>query len=265
MDLPIRGWLTIAELLLETRSWLRAPGTSAFTLLLIDYSSWTTLESACEDYGQAVVYRGTIPHHPHVFELDKHHRIETGKYFLICGNSWRMLHDTRLAAHFDFYGNFDRHYGIFPGCGMGLPFDDTIRDAAGNQIGRMLLAPWASGTKRSSPSVSSDPSRSENWRRTPDDQPRGFIQPHALDELWFHTGTACNLACPFCLEGSKPGDDRLQLLRFEEVVPFVDEALDLGVKQFSFTGGEPFINKDIVRILDYALLYQAVPGADQCN
>jgi molybdenum cofactor biosynthesis enzyme MoaA len=99
-------------------------------------------------------------------------------------------------------------------------------------------------------------SRSENWRRTPDDQPRGFIRPHALDELWFHTGTSCNLACPFCLEGSKPGDDRLQLLRFEEVVPFVDEAIDLGVKQFSFTGGEPFINKDIVRILDYALQYR---------
>ena len=99
-------------------------------------------------------------------------------------------------------------------------------------------------------------SRSENWRRTPDDQPRGFIRPHALDELWFHTGTACNLACPFCLEGSKPGDDRLQLLRFEEVVPFVDEALDLGVKQFSFTGGEPLINKDILRILEYALQYK---------
>ncbi len=99
-------------------------------------------------------------------------------------------------------------------------------------------------------------SRSENWRRTPDDQPRGFIRPHALDELWFHTGTACNLACPFCLEGSKPGDDRIQLLRFEEVVPFVNEAIDLGVKQFSFTGGEPFINKDMVRILDYALQYR---------
>lgn len=93
------------------------------------------LESACEDYGQAVVYRGTIPHHPHVFELDKHHRIETGKHFLICGNSWRMLHDTRFAPHFDFYGNFDRHYGIFPGCGTGLPFDDTIREAAGNRSG----------------------------------------------------------------------------------------------------------------------------------
>ena len=100
------------------------------------------------------------------------------------------------------------------------------------------------------------PDRREHWRQTPADEPRGFIQPHALDELWLHTGTACNLACPFCLEGSKPGDDRLQLLRFRDAIPFIDEALALGVKQFSFTGGEPFINKDLIRILDYALQYR---------
>lgn len=100
------------------------------------------------------------------------------------------------------------------------------------------------------------PDRFKHWRCTTDDESRGFIQPHALDELWFHTGTACNLSCPFCLEGSKPGDDRLQILRFDDAQPFMDEALDLGVKQFSFTGGEPFINKDIVRILDYALLHR---------
>jgi hypothetical protein len=41
----------------------------------------------------------------------------------VCGNTWRMLHDTRFAAHFDFIGNFDRHYGIFEGCGTALPYD----------------------------------------------------------------------------------------------------------------------------------------------
>jgi molybdenum cofactor biosynthesis enzyme MoaA len=94
------------------------------------------------------------------------------------------------------------------------------------------------------------------WYQTSTGEPRGFIQPHALDELWFHTGTACNLACPFCLEGSKPGDKRLQLLRYSDAKPFIDEALTLGVKQFSFTGGEPFVAKDMVRILDYALQYR---------
>ncbi len=100
------------------------------------------------------------------------------------------------------------------------------------------------------------PAKSPAWYQTPAGEPRGFIQPHALDELWFHTGTACNLACPFCLEGSKPGDNRLQLLRLEEAKPFIDEALTLGVKQFSFTGGEPFVAKDMVRILDYALQFR---------
>ncbi|WP_430232092.1 radical SAM protein [Nitrosomonas communis] len=105
---------------------------------------------------------------------------------------------------------------------------------------------------------SSTPSmgRSDLWYRTPEGESRGFIQAHGLEEVWFHTGTACNLACPFCLESSKPGDNRLQLARFDDVQPFIDEAVSLGVRQFSFTGGEPFINKDIVRILDAALQYR---------
>lgn len=84
------------------------------------------LELACEDHGQSVVYRGTIPHHAHAFRLDKHHVIETGRQFSVCGNTWRMLHDTRFIKHFDFYGDFDRHFGIFPGCGMGIPFSETV-------------------------------------------------------------------------------------------------------------------------------------------
>ena len=83
------------------------------------------LETACEDYGQAVVYRGTIADHPDRFVLDKHHDIETGRVFPVCGNTWRMLHDTRFAPHFDFVGDFSRHYGIFAGCGSSLPFDTT--------------------------------------------------------------------------------------------------------------------------------------------
>ena len=91
-----------------------------------------------------------------------------------------------------------------------------------------------------------------DWATTLSGEPRGYIQPHALDELWFHTGTACNLACPFCLEGSVPGDTRLDRILLADVRPFIDEALSLGVRQFSFTGGEPFIVKDFINILDYA-------------
>lgn len=81
------------------------------------------LESDCEDYGQAVIYRGTIPNCPHRFELDKHHYIEKGRTFPVCGNTWRMLHDTRFVDHFDFIGDFSCHYGLFEGCGSAMPFD----------------------------------------------------------------------------------------------------------------------------------------------
>ena len=82
----------------------------------------TGLESDCEDYGQAVVYRGSIPGSAERFTLDKHHHIDAGRVFPVCGNTWKMLHDTRLKQHFDFIGDFSRHYGIFPGCGGALPF-----------------------------------------------------------------------------------------------------------------------------------------------
>lgn len=81
------------------------------------------LEPACEDYGQAVIYQGTVPHAPHAFALDDHHVIETGKVFPVCGNTWMMLKDTRFAQHFQFIGTFDTHYGIFEGCGGDSPFE----------------------------------------------------------------------------------------------------------------------------------------------
>ena len=81
------------------------------------------LESACEDYGQAVIYHGSIPQQPGRFVLDKHHDIQAGKVFAVCGNTWHMLHGTRFAPHFSFVGSFDTHYGIFEGCGTNLPFD----------------------------------------------------------------------------------------------------------------------------------------------
>src|SRR5690606_15114709 len=94
--------------------------------------------------------------------------------------------------------------------------------------------------------------RLDPLRFTPAGEPRGYIDPHAVRELWFHTGTACNLACPFCLEGSKPGDRRLDRIRLDDVKPLIDEAVELGVEQFSLTGGEPVIVKPTIGSLAYA-------------
>ena len=83
------------------------------------------LEPACEDHGQAVIYHGGIAAAPHTFVLDKHHHIETGKVFPVCGNTYRMLHDSRFAPYFSFIGDFSQHFGIFQGCGSVLPYDNA--------------------------------------------------------------------------------------------------------------------------------------------
>ncbi len=74
-----------------------------------------------------------------------------------------------------------------------------------------------------------------------------------LRELWLHTGTACNLSCPFCHEGSRPGDQRLQGFSLAEIAPVLEQAVALQVESFAFTGGEPLILRDIHAILTYAL------------
>ena len=87
------------------------------------------LEPLCEDYGQAVVYKGGLAHSEDVFVLDKHHAIERGKVFPVCGNTWKMLKDTRFAEYFDFIGDFSQHYGIFAGCGTTIPYDSGVAGA----------------------------------------------------------------------------------------------------------------------------------------
>ena len=80
------------------------------------------LEEDCEDYGQAVRYRGSILGKAHSFDLDDHHNFPTGKVMTVCGNTYKMLRDTRFRNHFEFFGSWDTHYGIYEGCGGNIPF-----------------------------------------------------------------------------------------------------------------------------------------------
>ena len=98
----------------------------------------------------------------------------------------------------------------------------------------------------------------EDWLRTSTGEKRGYIDPRRLRELWFHTGTVCNLRRPDCFEHATPGDQRIEPLTFDDARPFVDEGVTLGVGKFSVTGGEPFMVRDTVRILDYAHDYHAL-------
>ena len=80
------------------------------------------LEDACEDHGQAVCYRGSIEGHPDALPFDKHHRFDTGRVVPVCGNTWRMLAESRFAPHVRLMGDFSRHFGPFAGCGTTMPF-----------------------------------------------------------------------------------------------------------------------------------------------
>jgi len=96
-----------------------------------------SLEPACEDYGQAVAYKGSIQNCEKAMVLDNGHLFQTGKIEAVCGNSYDMLKKTRFAKHFNFYGPEDTakatHFGIFEGCGTSLPFNtESTNDSTGS-------------------------------------------------------------------------------------------------------------------------------------
>ncbi|MEX1258971.1 MAG: methyltransferase domain-containing protein [Gemmatimonadota bacterium] len=74
------------------------------------------LEDRCEDYGEVATYLGSIPTHPHAFELDDHHRFESGRPLRVCGNTADMLSRSRYAPHFRVDGSRTTHFGLFD-CG----------------------------------------------------------------------------------------------------------------------------------------------------
>lgn len=71
------------------------------------------LEDRCEDFGQVAVYKGTVKEHPHVFDLDDHHHLETGRPLRVCGNTADMLSGGRYARHFVITGDKSTHFGLF--------------------------------------------------------------------------------------------------------------------------------------------------------
>ncbi|MDH4101131.1 MAG: methyltransferase domain-containing protein [Nitrospirota bacterium] len=71
------------------------------------------MEDICEDFGQVAAYRGSIPGHPHYFDLDDHHRFFTGKRMPVCGNTASMLQNTRFSNHFIVEGDRSVHFGPF--------------------------------------------------------------------------------------------------------------------------------------------------------
>jgi len=84
---------------------------------------------------------------------------------------------------------------------------------------------------------------------------RATVALERLETLWFNTGTLCNIACANCYIASSPTNDALVYLTRADARAFLDEiaALDLGTAEIGFTGGEPFMNPDILMMIEDAL------------
>ncbi len=82
------------------------------------------------------------------------------------------------------------------------------------------------------------------------------IAPSHLDHLWFQVGgTLCNLTCRHCFISCSPHNRTFGFLDIGTVRRHLDDSVLLGVKEYYFTGGEPFLNPDMVPILEQTLRY----------
>nr|WP_120009448.1 radical SAM protein [Pseudoroseomonas vastitatis] len=91
--------------------------------------------------------------------------------------------------------------------------------------------------------------------RTARGEPRAHVALSALRTLWINTGTLCNLTCAHCYIESSPRNDALAYISAAEVIAYLDEiAADrLPVEEIGFTGGEPFMNPDMLAMLEAVL------------
>ena len=84
---------------------------------------------------------------------------------------------------------------------------------------------------------------------------RASVELTALRTLWFNTGTLCNIACATCYIESSPANDALLYLSAADMLFYLDEIARLGLPtgEIGFTGGEPFMNREIIPMLETSL------------
>ena len=81
-----------------------------------------------------------------------------------------------------------------------------------------------------------------------------FVPSVSLDTLWFQVaGTLCNLKCTHCFISCSPTNHSHEMLTLEDVRARLAEAAALGVREYYFTGGEPFLNPEMMEILEETL------------
>ena len=99
------------------------------------------------------------------------------------------------------------------------------------------------------------PAKFNDPERTATGERRARVALERLDTLWFNTGTLCNIECRNCYILSSPRNDALIYLTVAEVTGYLDEIaeLGLGTREIGFTGGEPFMNPEMIAMAEAAL------------
>src|SRR5438874_8697161 len=88
------------------------------------------------------------------------------------------------------------------------------------------------------------------------EHPAPIVPLSHLDDLWFQVaGTLCNLTCRHCFISCSPHNHTFGFLTLDAVRRALDDSVALGVKEYYFTGGEPFLHRDMVAILERTLAY----------
>ena len=95
----------------------------------------------------------------------------------------------------------------------------------------------------------------DNYLITAKGEKRAFVDMHKLQTLWINTGTLCNIECLNCYIESSPRNDRLSYITHAEVVSYLDEIREdnLGTGEIGITGGEPFMNREMISIMEEVL------------
>jgi MoaA/NifB/PqqE/SkfB family radical SAM enzyme len=76
----------------------------------------------------------------------------------------------------------------------------------------------------------------------------------ALDTLWFQVaGSLCNLQCTHCFISCSPTNAVHAMLDLPTVRRWLAEAAALGVREYYFTGGEPFLNRELFEMIEATL------------
>lgn len=92
--------------------------------------------------------------------------------------------------------------------------------------------------------------------RTATGEPRARVALSRPSTLWFNTGTLCNIECASCYIASSPTNDALVYISEAEVADYLDqiETRDWPVREIAFTGGEPFMNPQMIALARAALM-----------